>query len=87
MKLLNASTSNRAIHILTLSTALAIVAITVGCSKNASETVSSSLPAGASLRADTSQTGTMTTAPALMTAAPGTKALDSPSHGHNGGGG
>ena len=49
--------SIRKVHLVILLATLAMVATTVGCSKNSSA-VSSSVPAGESLRADAPQTGT-----------------------------
>src|SRR5216684_6991382 len=63
MKLSNApiAPSICKVHLVILLAALAIVATTVGCSKNSSA-VSSSVPAGENLRADAPQTGTATVA-------------------------
>ncbi len=64
MKLSNApiTPSIRMVHFVILLVALAIVTTTVGCSKNSSA-VSSSMPAGISLRADAPQTGTPSAEP------------------------
>ncbi|HTC93553.1 MAG TPA: hypothetical protein VK699_08880 [Terriglobales bacterium] len=74
MKLSNASItpSIRKVHFVILLAALAIVAATVGCSKNSSA-VSSSIPADASLRADASQTSTPSAEPAAAGAATNVK--------------
>ncbi len=50
--------SIRKAHLVILLATLAMVATTVGCSSNSRAAVSSSMPAGASLRADAPQTGT-----------------------------
>ena len=50
--------SIRKVHLVILLATLAMVATTVGCSSNSRAAVSSSMPAGASLRADAPQTGT-----------------------------
>jgi hypothetical protein len=63
----------RPFHFVILSTALAIVAITVACSKNSKAVVSLSSPAGAGLPADAPQTGTPT-APAAALVTTNTKA-------------
>lgn len=77
MKLFNASTAQsiRPVHLVTLATALAIAAMTVACSSNSKTAISSSLPAGANLRADAPQTGTTTVDPAVVAA--GTSAKSS----------
>jgi hypothetical protein len=68
MKLSNVpiASSIRKIHLVTLLAALAMVATTVGCSRNSSA-VSSSISAGSSLRADLPQAGTSTVEPAAAT--------------------
>jgi|SRR5579859_2873929 len=70
MKLSNASItpSIRKVHLVILLAALAMVATTVACSRNSGEAVSSSMPAGASLRADAPQTGTPIAGPAAAVA-------------------
>ncbi len=50
--------SIRKVHLVILLATLAMVATTVGCSSNSRAAVSSSMTAGASLRADAPQTGT-----------------------------
>lgn len=69
MKLSNVpiAPSIRKVHLAILLATLAMVATTVGCSKNSS-TVSSSMPASISLRADAAQTGTPTAQPVAAVA-------------------
>ncbi len=76
MKLSNApiAPSIPNIHLVILLAALAMVATTVACSKNSRVAVSSSMPAGASLRADAPQTGT----PAVATINAKTSSAEKP---------
>lgn len=52
------------IRLVILLAALAVVAATVGCSGNSKAAISSSMPAGTNLRADSPQTGTRNAQPA-----------------------